>query len=408
MRIAFFSDTYLPKIDGVSISTYQFINKLAERGHEILLFCPGYKEDDLNQYHSNIKIVRLRNFFLPSYPDVKLIYPQGKKIKKHLLLFQPDILHIQTPGFVAQYAVRMARKFSVPLAGTFHTLMTEMAEYLSFYRLLLLDRFFQKIKRKKKSKKPMPASKKLKKEKKLTKKFIANLTNRIYKKCNLIITPTKMIEQNLKDTGFKNSTLVISNGLNLQNFSLTPRELNTQSPRLLHAGRIGFEKNVPTVIQAFVEILERFPEARLDIVGHGPAYGQIEAMVKQWGLEEKIFLVGFLPHEELVNRYPEYDIFLTASTMETQGMVVMESMASGLPCLGVRAFALSEMINHGTNGYLAEPFAHSEIAEYACQILADAKLYRQLSENAVHSATEHDINISIDKLESAYMKLIRE
>lgn len=410
MRIAIFSDTFLPKIDGVGISTYKFTKNLASNGHKILIICPRYKMPDKRIYGENIEIVRLANTALPSYPDVKIIFPQKKKIRKKLKEFQPDLIHIQTPGFIAQYSLSFAKKMKLPLIGTYHTMMTEMTDYITPYRLFLLDRFFRKIKRKKKLKEKKMERRLVKidarKERPLTQKVIAKLVNRIYEKCDLIITPSEAIRENLKSYDFSNSMEVVSNGIDLENFPLKPRELNIDSPRILHAGRIGVEKNVNIVIKAFKLLLQKMPQARLDIIGEGPALSAIRQMTQQYHLQDQVKTLGFIHHEELIGMYSNYDLFMTASTIETQGLVVLESQACGVPSLGVKAYALPELIRHGHNGYLVEPFHHEAMAHYAYLMLSHPKRYRQMSVHAVSMAKQHDIHASVEKLENIYQKLI--
>jgi 1,2-diacylglycerol 3-alpha-glucosyltransferase len=142
MKIAIFTDTFLPKIDGVAISIYQFCNILAEKGHEFTICAPKYKEDDQieMELHPNIQVYRFKSAPLPSYPDVKIVLPSHKKIKKAVKEFGAQLIHLQTPGLLGQYALLASKMYNVPMVGTYHTLISEQEMYLSLYRLLNLDK----------------------------------------------------------------------------------------------------------------------------------------------------------------------------------------------------------------------------------------------------------------------------
>ena len=131
---------------------------------------------------------------------------------------------------------------------------------------------------------------------------------------------------------------------------------------------------------------------------------KIEA--RQHDVYDKINFPGFVSRDTLPGIYPKYDLFLTASTMETQGLVVLEAMACGLPCVGVNSFALPELIQDGRNGYIVEPGHHIDMAERAMKILKDRDLYRSFSEQSLAIAQEHDIGNCAVKLENTYKQAI--
>lgn len=408
MKIAIFTDTFLPKIDGIAISTKSFCERLTAKGHEFVIICPRYGPDDAELLDGHTPIIRLKNFPLPSYPDVKVVYPQKKKIRKALADFQPDLVHIQTPGLTGRYGIRAARKQGVPIVGTYHTLMTEMAEYATLYRLLRID----KIKKllfagadSRKIIKKMNSAKKIKK-KKFTKKIIKQLTNQIYSKCETIITPTKIIGEDLKQQGIKKPIKVISNGINPDYFAEQGKTLYNPPYRILHSGRLSFEKNVHVVLKAYYKLLEKNPDITLDLIGDGPALTPIQKEIQFLRLEKQIRTHGFIPHEELIASYDQYDLFITASTMETQGLVALEAMARGLPVVGVNAYALPELIHHGQNGYLAEPHDHEAMSHYISLILSNPQLYASFSQKALATARQHDVNRSVDQLEKLYQQTI--
>ncbi|TVR68615.1 MAG: glycosyltransferase family 4 protein [Spirochaetaceae bacterium] len=403
MKIVVFSDTYLPKIDGVGISTDQFCRLLAERGHEFTVCAPQYgQDDDAVGSGERIRVIRFTNRPLPSYPEVKLANLSLRRIRE-AMAGKPDLVHIQSPGLLGQYGIAAARLYSVPVVGTYHTMVNEVGMYLSPYRLLKLDKLVEKVK----DTLSMELRTELKKaeyspRKSLSNRLILRLTNELYNRCEVVISPTELIAAELRGAGVKRPLEIVSNGLDLERFHGEPRTLTGPSIKYLHVGRISFEKNVDVLLWAFTRIRENQPDATFDIVGDGPALASLRQEAKRLGFDSAVRFHGFVDRATLPELYPRYDCFLTASTMETQGLVVLEALASGLPAVGVDAYALPELIHHGRNGYLARPFDDAAIAEHAIQVTSDPERYRALSRESLTIAAGHDVNRSADLLEKIY------
>lgn len=401
MKIAIFTDTFLPKIDGIAISLDHFTRILAGRGHEFVICAPQYEKEETVHIHENVSIIRFKNAPLPSYPDIKVVLPSHKRLRRAMSDFKPDLIHIQSPGLLGQYGVLASRMYSVPLIGTYHTLVSEQDTYISLYRLLKLDMLLGYFQRNKKIKKNLDKIER-KKDKTLKKKIILNLCNRLYETGELIISPSHLIKKELENNGVTTPIEVISNGMDLTRFTGNVKSVKSP-PRFLHVGRISFEKNCEVVLKAFALIGEKIPGATLDIVGDGPAVTSLKIVSNQLGIADRVTFHGFVAHGTLHNLYPEYDIFLTASTMETQGLVVLEAMACGLACVGVNSFALPELIHHERNGFIVEPFDHIEMAKRVMEMIENPDLYEKFSEQSLAIASEHELNCCADKLESLYL-----
>ncbi|AOP34028.1 glycosyl transferase [Leptospira tipperaryensis] len=402
MRILYFSDTFLPKVDGVAISMKNFAELLAKRGHTFMICCPRYGEGDFDHIGDSIQIERFRSGYLPSYPDIKVVLPSPSKIKRIIKEFEPDLVHIHTPGLLGLYGINATEKYGIPTIGTYHTLMSEQDMYLSFYRLLKLDKLFLKASKSEKKLKIKDLSKIEKFDKfNIRKKIILKISNNIYERCDLIISPSHLIEKQLREFGLKTKIAVISNGLDLTSFKGTIKKLPT-SPKLLHVGRISYEKNCDVILNAFKLVHDEIPDSTLTIIGDGPALPSLKVQAQNLGLENAITFTGFIKREELPQEYPKYDLFLTASTMETQGLVILESVACGLPAVGVDSFAIPELIHDGKNGYIAKPFDVKGIAEKAVSILKDAALYERFSEESIKISKGHEMMACVDKMEEVY------
>ncbi|MCC6274520.1 MAG: glycosyltransferase, partial [Leptospiraceae bacterium] len=167
-------------------------------------------------------------------------------------------------------------------------------------------------------------------------------------------------------------------------------------------GRISYEKNCDVIINSFKLINEQIPSSTLTIIGEGPALGSLKIQAEKLGLADKIHFLGFINHDILHEYYPKYDAFLTASTMETQGLVILEAIACGLPAIGVNSFAIPELVVDNKNGYIAEPFNVREIADKTILLLTGKEKFSEFSKASIEIASEHELGKCVDKMEEVY------
>ncbi|MBN8222955.1 MAG: glycosyltransferase, partial [Spirochaetes bacterium] len=187
MRIAIFTDSFFPKIDGIAVSVQNFCEKLEGRGHKFVICCPRYAEDDSELIGANIRVERFKSMPLPSYPEMRIIVPGRKRLHKVIKDFKPDLIHIQTPGFMGQYGVAAGKIYSIPVVGTYHTMMSEVGMYVNPFRLLKLDKLLNRFRRKKKIASKLEKVTR-KKPASLGGKLLFKLANRLYEKCQIIIS----------------------------------------------------------------------------------------------------------------------------------------------------------------------------------------------------------------------------
>ena len=379
MNISIFSDTFYPNINGVTVTLLNFTQFLAEKGHKIKLIVPNYGKTELKHFHENISIERHLSFKLIGYPEFRLAVPVPRKIRESLKRFKPDIIHVHTPGTLGVMGMRFAERYKIPLIGTYHTYLPDFLICIS-------------------------PNKKIDKSGKnnLSKKIVWKLSNSFYDKCDLVTVPSESMKEVLEKNGLKAKVIFLSNGLNLDDFS--NKENYNGNNRLLHVGRMSYEKSVDVLIRS-VEILSKeFPDISLSIVGEGPALKSLKMLVKELGLEKNIHFFGFVEHSKLSDIYKEHDIFITASTIETQGIVILEAMASGLPIIGVNKLAIPECVKNNANGYITKPFDEKEMAEKIKILYLDSKLREVFGRRSSERVKEHDIKNTIEKLESLYFE----
>ncbi|MCS6985431.1 MAG: glycosyltransferase [Leptospiraceae bacterium] len=406
LRVMMFSDSYLPKIDGVGISTDRFCRILAKKGHEFLICAPLYEKDNHMGNDKNIRVERFGNVSLPSYPDVKIVLPARKKLDRLVKEFRPHLIHFHTPGILGQFGIAVSQKHKIPLIGTYHTMMNELGTYLSPIRLLRLDRLLSRFMKNKGVRKAVKDAER-KREKSFTNRLIFRITNRVYEKGQVIITPTELVKKELELFGVMTPIVIISNGMDLSLFKGKAKKKPHSPPRLLHVGRLAHEKNCDVVLRAFARIHEKIPGATLTFTGDGPSRESLEKEARELGLQNQVSFTGFIPHEKLPEIYAAHDLFVTASTMETQGLVVLEALAMGLPAVGVDAYALPEVIQNGLNGYIVHPFDSEGLAAAIASILQNHDLYARFSEASLQIASAHEVHSCAEKLEKLYLRVAK-
>jgi 1,2-diacylglycerol 3-alpha-glucosyltransferase len=377
MNIAIFSDTFYPNINGVTITLLNFIQFLAEKNHKIKLIVPNYGNAELKYLHENISIERHISFKLIGYPEFRLAIPVPQKVRESVKRFKPDIIHVHTPGTLGVIGAKFAERYKIPLIGTYHTYLPDFLICIS-------------------------PNKKIDKSDKnnFSKKIVWKLSNSLYDKCDLVTVPSVSMKEVLEKNGLKAKVIFLSNGLKLDDFSR--KEKYNGNGRLLHVGRMSYEKSVDVIIKSVGLLKKEFPDISLSLVGDGPALKSLKSLTKELDLEKNIHFLGFVEHEKLSSVYKEHDIFVTASTIETQGIVILEAMASGLPIIGVNKLAIPECVKNDANGYITKPFDEAEMAEKIKILYLDRKLREDFGRQSYKWVKEHDIKNTIDKLESLY------
>ncbi|MFH2019777.1 MAG: glycosyltransferase, partial [archaeon] len=240
----------------------------------------------------------------------------------------------------------------------------------------------------------------------LSRKLIWKLTNSLFDKSDLIISPSNSITRELIKYKTKPRVVTISNGIETKKFRCKTNYNNTIR-KFLHVGRIGFEKKIDVVIISLSHVIKKYPDICLTIVGDGPAILNLKMIVAQKKLGKNIIFKGFVNRDDLPEIYRQHDVFITASEMETQGLVIIEAMASGLPVIGVNVLAIPDVVHHNITGYLALKGDARDIAKYMQKFVVDAPSVKKMGKNARKEAEKHDIDHCMKKLERTYLEVSR-
>ncbi|MFB2981974.1 glycosyltransferase family 4 protein [Microseira sp. BLCC-F43] len=317
MRIALFTETFLPKIDGIVTRLCHTVEHLQRSGDQVLIFSP---DGGLTQY-KGAKIYGVPGFPLPLYPELKLAVPKPQ-IGKALEKFRPDIVHVVNPAILGLGGLFYAKMLKIPLVASYHT---HLPQYLHHYGLGMLEG------------------------------LLWELLKSAHNQAQLnLCTSTAMVEE-LTAHGIERVDLW-QRGVDTETFhpDLANVEMrdrlsqgNPSSPLLLYVGRLGAEKE----IERIKPILEAIPDARLALVGDGPNRQALE----EYFAGTPTNFVGYLRGRELGAAYASADAFIFPSRTETLGLVLLEAMAAGCPVVAARSGGIPDIVTDGVNGYLFDP-----------------------------------------------------
>ena len=312
MKVLMVSDVYFPRVNGVSTSIETFRQTLSRIGVEVRLVVPSYGNEITEP-----DVIRVPGRPLPGDPEDRLV--GWRAMHKAVLAAAEDcdLIHIQTP-FIAHYAgLKAARKLDLPVVATYHTLFEE---YLQHYAPLIPRAWLRGQAR--------------------------GFSRRQCNALDGVIVPSTAMRERLTSYGVETPSHVLPTGIPLERFGGGNRQrfrrehgiLSTR-PVALFVGRVAHEKNIEFLLLSMLVALKQRPDLLLVIAGEGPATDDLKKRVKTLGLYDSVQFIGYLDRQqELPDCYAAADVFVFASVTETQGLVLLEAMAAGLPVI-----ALSEM-----------------------------------------------------------------
>lgn len=339
------SDVYFPRVNGVSTSIQTLRQVLAEAGHASVLVAPQYPAADAEP-----GIVRVPGWQIPRDPEDRLMRPRA--LAAALDRLDPadfDLVHIHTPFLAHRAAVHWARRHGLPCVETYHTLFEEyFHHYLPF----------------------------------LPKSWLAAAARRISRKecdgVSAVIAPSSAMKHALLTYGVSRPIHVIPTGLKLADFAACDgpafrvrHRIAADRPVILYVGRVAFEKNLDFLLRVTEEVWRSRPDVMLVIAGEGPARASLERAVAKRGLAHNVRFVGYLERRtELPACYCAADVFVFASKTETQGLVLLEAMALGVPVVGLAEMGTRDVLQEGQGCRIA-PDDVAGFARVLTPLLAD-------------------------------------
>ncbi len=368
MRIALFTETFLPKVDGIVTRLRHTIEHLERNGDRVLVVAP---EGGLTEY-KGAKVYGIPGMPLPLYPELKLALPPIGT-KSAIEKFQPDLIHVVNPAVLGVGGIYYAKKLNVPLVASYHT---HLPQYLQHYGLGALEG------------------------------VLWELLKAAHNKAQLNLCTSSAMVKELVDRGIERVDLW-QRGVDTEMFqphlaSVAMRSRLSQGhpedPLLLYVGRVSVEKQIDQI----KPVLEAIPEARLAIVGDGPNRESLEAHFAG----TKTNFVGYLQGLELASAFASADAFVFPSRTETLGLVLLEAMAAGCPVVAARSGGIPDIVTNGVNGYLFEPDDPDGAITATKSLLEARQIREELRTNARAEAEQWGWEKATKQLQNYYRSVL--
>ena len=373
MKIALFTETFLPKVDGIVTRLTKTVQHLVAAGDEVLIFCP----EGAPESYMGAQVVGVPAMPLPLYPELKLALPRPM-VSDALDSFQPDLVHVVNPAVLGLGGIWLAKTKGYPLVASYHT---HLPKYLEHYGLGMLE------------------------------PVLWELLKAAHNQAQLnLCTSTAMVAE-LSEKGIQHTALW-QRGVDTDLFR---PELRSQAMRdrllggrsdtgqlLLYIGRLSAEKQ----IERIRPVLDALPDARLALVGDGPYRQQLETLFAG----SAAHFVGYLAGDELASAYASADAFLFPSSTETLGLVLLEAMAAGCPVVGANRGGIPDIVSDGENGCLYDPEGPDggagSLMAATLRLLGDPSQRQQLRRNARQEAERWGWAGATEQLRSYYREVL--
>lgn len=380
MKIAIFTNNYLPNPYGVSTSVEGFRKSLTEKGHTVYVFAPSWSGED---FDDSPNVFRYPAFKAPTKIDFSLVVPYSSSIDEKIEKLDFDIIHAQHPNLLGATAKRYARRKDVPIVFTWHSLYDRYAHYLPF----------------------------------VPEKISAHLALRnaadFANDCDHVIIPTDSVIDEIKGAGLEHDDIsVVSSGVDEELFANPERTkfrerfgYDDNQIVLVTISRLTEEKNVIFLAEQISTVLKKNAHVQFLCVGEGDQKDNMEEIFRAAGVLSQVQFPGKAKREEVKDCLAVGDIFVYASTSETQGTIITECMYSGRPLVAVYSHGVkSLLIDHGT-GIASEE--SDQFSKHVQELIDSPELRRQYGDNAKKIAKDqYTIDVCSDRLLKVYNEVI--
>lgn len=384
LKIAIFTDTYRPVINGVVTSIDNLALSLAEKGHKIIIVAPNTKKS-VEPLHNNITIKRIASIQANFYEDFCWTQPFSFRLYKYLKDENIDLIHIMTPFTVCYLGIKFAKLLNLPSVGTFHTFITDPTYYEHMF-----GKMFE-----------------------LRKETVWYYTNLYYNAVDISTAPSPSTRESMIRNKCTTDIKVISNGIRPESFDNSnwkefKAKWKLNDKVILYYGRIANEKNLNHLIDSFESLYKKDKDVQLLIIGAGPQLDELKEYVNSKNLTQNVVFTGFIKNDELIRSgvYKASTIFATAALTENQPMTILEAQCNGMVCVGPDARGVPDLIINGVNGIVVDPYNKEEMADAFFSLLNDLPLREKMSLKVNELIQEHYLPNVIVTWEQTYHKLL--
>ena len=381
MNIVMLTNTYLPHVGGVARSVEAFTREYRRRGHNVLIVAPEFSEK-IPDEKDVVRVPAIQNF---NGSDFSVALPLSGELTDRLDIFEPDIVHSHHPFLLGMTALRIARGRELPLIFTHHTLYERYTHYV-------------------------PA------DSDALRRFVIELATRYGNLASLVFAPSESIASLLRQRGVTTPIAVVPTGVQLENYQngngAKAREeygIPASAYVVGHLGRLAAEKNLEFLSSAVVEFMQRNENTHFLVVGTGSMTPALKEIFMSRGMQDRLHMPGTLQGEAQRDAYSAMDVFAFASTSETQGMVLTEAMAAGVPVVALDASGCREVIEDRINGRLVLKHCEREMIG-ALQWMFDqpTEVRSSLQREALQTADNYSMENCAKSALAHYQSLVHQ
>lgn len=376
MRVALFSDTFPPDVNGVAKTLERWVRYLEKRGAECTVFAP---QKDGSESFDSLSVERFYSIPFALYPECRFTIPNPVHLSKAFKRFRPSLVHVATPFNLGLLGNRFARRHKVPLVASYHT---NFDQYLQFYNIQWLEPLYWK--------------------------YMAWF----HQPCRKVYVPSQTTLEHIGSKGLSNLE-VWSRGIDSERFRphvdkqevLSAYGIDPGKFIILYVGRIAAEKNIDVlmgVIQALPAYIHE--NSHIILAGDGPLLASLAEQYKR----DNITFTGYVQGKALADLYAAGDAFLFPSEHETFGNVVLEAMASGTPVIGAASGGVRDIVRDGTTGLLRSPGDISGFVQAVEGLFGNVELRRELALNGRQYSLQQSWDAIFDRLYRSYESVVEE
>jgi 1,2-diacylglycerol 3-alpha-glucosyltransferase len=379
VKIAIFTDTYAPQINGVVTSIQTFATELERLGHQVVVACPK-----IEGVESTDAVWRFKSMPFPFQTEYRMTSPLSRKLtefKSH----EFDVVHVQTPFFMGHLGQFLAWKNKIPVVYTYHTFWEE---YLHYFPVL-----------------PSKIRKKL---------YISLLSKKFCARCDHIVAPSTQIKEALEAYGIQIPIRIVPTGIPMRQHPTESEKaifrqtwaLDANRQYLTFVGRLGLEKNIGFLLHAFAELAPTCPTAGLLIIGDGPERENFQLLARQLGIADRCIWTGYLTHSDIFTAYACSTLVAFPSKTETQGLSLLEGLSLGLPAVCLNAMGIRDILAGEKGGFLCEDSV-TDFAEKCRLLLTDSTIYEQKSVEARLCVNRFSVDATTAQILDVYQTVQR-
>ncbi len=387
MTIAIILEVFLPIVNGVITTTINLAENLQKKGHRVIFIVPAWKEFSETSING-IPVYYISSIPTHMYPGIRFVSPWNRQVEKIFIKEQVDILQLTGPWLLSWSGIKAAKRNKIPVIQVFHTLIYEDTYLRYFVKVNWL----------------IP----------LSRIFVWNYIGAYIKRSDIMTAPSEHACRTIKSQFPKSTVRHILNGIDLAKFD-TKSDFETlcsnypgyNKKTFLFVGRLGEEKSVSVLLKAFRKAHTVNSDLRLFIVGDGPGRKEYEKTVRNNSLENAVFFLGRIPHEDLINSglIHHARAMVTASTTENQPITIIEAIACNIPIIIPDVDGINELLNKNGTSF---PRNNTEVfAEKMVELADNDQLYRSFTQEGKKFRKEFDGAAVADEFELLYKDTLR-